>query len=147
MEFNKLVPELPEVIINTSAVSEHVAKVERRIRVLKERCRACTSVMPFKRLLNTMTINSVHFCVFWLNAMLVKTGMSSIYSPQELISRQKVDAKKWCKLMFGDYVEIHEENTITNSITPRTRPTICMGPTGNIQGSLKFMCVELGKKL
>jgi len=49
--------------------------------------------------------------------------------------------------MFGDYVEVHEESNITNLMTPRTRPAICMGPTGNIQGSLKFMCVESGKKL
>ena len=32
-------------------------------------------------------------------------------------------------------------------MTPRTKPAICMGPTGNIQGSLKFMHVESGKKL
>ena len=46
--------------------------------------------------------------------------------------------------MFGEYVKVHEENTITNSMKPRTRPAICMGPTGNIQGSIKFLCVERG---
>ena len=39
MEFNKVIPELPEVNINTSAASEHVAEVERHIRIIKERCR------------------------------------------------------------------------------------------------------------
>ena len=48
MEFNKVIPELPEVNINTSAASEHVAEVERCIRIIKERCRACISTMPFK---------------------------------------------------------------------------------------------------
>ena len=145
MEFNKVAPELPEVIINMSAASEHVAEVERRIRAVKERCRACMSVMLFKKLPNIMTINLVHFCVFWLNTLLIKTGIS--YSPWELISRQKVDAKKWCKLLFGDYVEVHEENAIKNSMTPQTRPAICIGPTGNFQGSIKFMYVESGKKI
>ena len=36
MEFNKVVPGLPEVITNTSEASDHVAKVERRIRVIKK---------------------------------------------------------------------------------------------------------------
>ena len=38
MEFNKVIPEIPEVNINTGAASEHVAEVETRIRVIKERC-------------------------------------------------------------------------------------------------------------
>ena len=47
MEFNEVIPEIPEVIINTSAASEHVAEVKRRIRVIKERFRACLLVLPF----------------------------------------------------------------------------------------------------
>ena len=52
---------------------------------------------------NIMTINQVHFCVFWLNTTPVKTGILSVYSPREIICRQMVDAKKWFKLMFDDY--------------------------------------------
>ena len=37
-ELNKVVSEIPEVTINTSTASEHVATVERRIRIVKERC-------------------------------------------------------------------------------------------------------------
>ena len=87
-----------------------------------------------------MTIYLVHFCLFWSNATPAKTLISSIYSPRELISRQKIDAKKLCKLMFGEYAKVHEENTTTNSMKPRTGPVICMGPTGNIQGSIN-LCV------
>ena len=64
-----------------------------------------------------------------------------------MIRHQKIDTKKWCKLMFGDYAEVHEANTITNSLNPRTRPVMCMGPTGNIQGLIKCMCIETGKKI
>ena len=88
----KIIPELPEVNINTSAASEHVAKVERCIRVIKERCRACMSTMPFKKIPNIMTINLLHFYVSWLNATPVKTILS-VYSPSEIICRQKVDPK------------------------------------------------------
>ena len=41
--------------------------------------------------------------------------------------------------MFSDYVEVYKENLITNSMKPRMRPSICIGPSGNIQGSIKFM--------
>ena len=58
-----------------------------------------------------------------------------------------MDAKKWCILMFGGYVEVCKESVITNSMNPRTRPAICMGPTGNIQGIIKFMCIESGGKM
>ena len=49
--------------------------------------------------------------------------------------------------MFGGYIEVHEENVITNSMSPRTRLAICMGPSGNIQRSTKFMCMNTGKKI
>ena len=86
MEFNKVIPEIPQVSINTTAVSEHVAEIEHRIRVIKERRRATMSTLPFKRLPNIMKINLVHLSVFWLNAMPVKTGISTVFSPRELIS-------------------------------------------------------------
>ena len=35
MKFDKVIPEIPEVAINTSAASEHVAEVEHHIRVIK----------------------------------------------------------------------------------------------------------------
>ena len=91
MEFDKVAPEIPEVVINTSSASKHLAEVERRIRVVKERCRACMSVMPFKKIPNIMTITLIHFCVFWLNVISVKTRISSIYSPREHICCQKIN--------------------------------------------------------
>ena len=147
MEFHKIIPEMPQANINTTAASEDVAEIEQRIRVIKERCRATLSTLPFKMLPNIMTINLVCFSVFWVNAMPVKSGISTIFSPRELICHQKVDAKKCCKLLFGEYVKMHEEPTITNSMQARMRPAICLGPTGNFQGSIKFMCVETGLKI
>ena len=103
---------------------------------------------------NAIQINSQYhdnqsgaFFLFWLNATPVKTGISSVYSLRVIICQQMVDAKKWCKLMFGNYVEVHKENVITNLMIPRTRPGIYIGPSGNIEGSVKFMCFDKGKKI
>jgi hypothetical protein len=34
-----------------------------------------------------MVIELLHFCVMWLNAFPVKSGISEKFSPQELVSR------------------------------------------------------------
>ena len=48
MKFNKVIPEMPQVNIKTTAASEHVAEIERRIRTIKERCRATLSTLLLK---------------------------------------------------------------------------------------------------
>ena len=48
MEFKRVMPEIPKVVVITSTTLENVAKVERRIRVIKERCWACMAVLNFK---------------------------------------------------------------------------------------------------
>ena len=49
MEFDKVIPGILKIVINTNAASEHDAVVERHIRVIKERCWACMAVMPLKK--------------------------------------------------------------------------------------------------
>ena len=46
--------------------------------------------------------------------------------------------------MFGSYCKIHEENTPTNSMKLRGIPAICLGPTGNIQGTYSFLNLATG---
>ena len=147
MEFDKVKPLLPHVIVNTSAAREHVGEVERKIRVIKERARACISTLPYKILPKIMIINLMHFCVFWLNMTPTKSSITDRYSPRELICRQRADAKLWCKLPFGAYAETHEDLINTNTMEPRTRPAICMGPTRNLNGSTRFMCLTTGRKI
>ncbi len=36
---------------------------------------------------------------------------------------------------------------IKNTLEPRTKRAICMGPTGNLQGSYKFLSLVTGKKV
>ena len=67
MEFDKVVAKLINVVINASATREHMAEIEQRIRVAKERARATISMLPCKHLPNIMIINLIHFCMFWLN--------------------------------------------------------------------------------
>jgi hypothetical protein len=94
-----------------------------------------------------MVIKLMHFCTMWMNSFPVRSGISEKWSPRELASRTKLDAKLHCRAPFGSYCETHEDPDITNTLDPRTEWAICMGPTGNLQGSYKFLPLSTGKKV
>jgi hypothetical protein len=146
-EFAAVQEECPELPINPTAANEHVPEPERAIRLVKERARGVENTLPFEGLPKVMVIELIHFIVLWLNNFPVKSGVSTKYSPRELICRHKLDAKVHCKTPFGTYCETHEEPNPKNGMKPRTTPSICLGPTGNIQGSYKFYCLKTGKKI
>jgi hypothetical protein len=50
MEFEKLKPLMPHVALNTTAAQEHVADIEQKIRVIKERARGTFTTLPYKKL-------------------------------------------------------------------------------------------------
>ena len=83
MEFDELKTTLSQLINNTSAAWEHVAKVEWQIRVLKERWKEILSSFPLKQLPNILIIHLLPFVTMWLNAFSVKHGVSSKLRPRE----------------------------------------------------------------
>ncbi len=82
-----------------------------------------------------------------MNSFPVRSGISEKWGTHELVSRTKLDAKLHCRALFGSYCETHEDPDITNTLDPRTKWGICMGPTGNLQGSYKFLSLSTGKKV
>jgi hypothetical protein len=42
---------------------------------------------------------------------------------------------------------MHIDPDLPNTLEPRTNWAICMGPTGNLQGSYKFLLLATGKKV
>jgi hypothetical protein len=82
-----------------------------------------------------------------MNSFPVRLGISEKWSPRELVSRTKLDAKLHCRAPFGSYCETHEDPDITNMLDPRTKWAICMGLTGNLQQSYKFLSLSTGKKV
>jgi len=85
--------------------------------------------------------------MLWLNAFPVKTGVSSVHLPQELLVRWKLDCAKHCHVLPGTYCEVHDKPSLSNSMTPHTHACIACGPTGNLQGSVKFYCLTTGRIL
>jgi hypothetical protein len=94
-----------------------------------------------------MIIELIYFCVMWVNSFLVKFGVSKKWSPRELVLRHKLDAKLHCKAPFKSYCEVHVDPDITHTMEPRTKWAICLGPTGNRQGSYNFVSFTTGNKI
>ena len=84
----------------------------------------------------------VYHSVLWLNALPAKGGLSDRYSPRAIVVRTEVDFSKHCRLAFGAYAQVHDDPDTTNTLAPRTRGAICMGPTGNFQGTTNFFCLS-----
>ena len=82
-----------------------------------------------------------------MNLFPMKSGISKKWSPWELISRHKLGAKLHCRAPFGSYCEVHVDPEIMNTLAPRAKWAICMGPKGNLQGSYKFLSLVTGKKV
>jgi hypothetical protein len=146
-EFEKLKNILPAVECNTTAAKEHVSKAERSIRTVKERTQGLIGTLPFDNIPRQMKIKFVYFILLWLNAFPVKTGVSSIYSPRELLVRWHQDYKKHCWLLPGTYCKVHDKPMPSNMMVPRTHKGIALGPTGNLQGTVKFYCLNTGHVL
>jgi hypothetical protein len=144
-EFEKVRAELPNVVVNTTAAKEHVAEAERMIRVVKERCRGVICTLPFTFVPKRIKIEIVYFTTLWLNAFPVRNGISTKYSPRELILRWKMDYKKHCRVLVGTYCEVHDEPSPSNTMISRTHEGIALGPTGNLQGSVKFYSLTTGR--
>jgi hypothetical protein len=142
--FEKLKPIMPTIEFNTTAAKEHVSKAERTIRTLKEWVRDLLAVQPFEHIPKRVKIEFAYFIVLWLNAFPVRTGILLKYLPQELLVRWRFDYKKHCRVLPGTYCEAHNEPVPLNSMEPQTHEMITLGPTGNLQGSVKFYWLNTG---
>jgi hypothetical protein len=63
------------------------------------------------------------------------------------MSGETLDYKKHLSLQVGQYCQVHEEDTLCNSQSPRTKGAILLGPSGNLQGGYKFMALNGRKKI
>jgi hypothetical protein len=138
-EFKKVINHAPNIILNTTAASEHVGDIKRRIRVIKEHSRGILCTLPYTKFPQIMLVHLLHHVIMWLNNFPVKNEVSDQYSPHEIILGHKLNFKQHCRAPFSSYCEVHEDNSPTNSTKSRGIPAICIGPTGNIQGTYSFL--------
>ena len=140
-----LVDELGKVgvEVDISGAGGHVARIERRIRVIKERVRAHVAHhLPFT--LSTVGIAMcVLYCVSRLNyepAGLREWGPS----PREAFIGRKPDGKRDFRCSFGDYAQCTVPNT-DSTLKSRTEDCVVMLPLGNRTGTVRMLSLASGR--
>jgi hypothetical protein len=143
-EFEKLRDHVPMLALNIPAAGDHVGEVERRIWVIKERARGIVCTLLYPCLPQQMLIHLLHFVTMWLNNFPTSNGILADFSPRKIILCHHLSYKRHCQAPFGAYCKTHENNASTNSKCSRALPAICLGPTGNFQGSYHFLNLVTG---
>ena len=74
-------------------------------------------------------------------------GILTNICPRAITTGDTLNYKRNRAISFGQYCQIHEEETPHNSTKLRIRGAICMGPRGKNKGEFKFITLGLMKKL
>jgi hypothetical protein len=85
--------------------------------------------------------------VLWLNAFPANSGVSEKLSPRKIVYRHKLDFATHCKSPFRMSCKVRDEPSPTNTIVTHSTPAIVLGPTGNLQGTYKFLSLATRKKV
>jgi hypothetical protein len=128
------------------SANKHIPEIERRIRVVKERCRTTRHSLPFHTIPKLTTIHIVLNVVKLLN-FFQRRGEFLTLSPKTIMSGETLDYKKYLSLQLGQYCQVHEKDNPPNSQIDRTKGAISLGPSGNLKGGFKFMALNSGKKI
>ena len=140
-----LVDELGKlgVGVDISGAGGHVARVERRIRVIKERLRAHVSYhLPF-----TLSSMGIVMCVLYVVSRLNYEPYGEREygpSPREAFIGRKPDGKRDFRCSFGDYVQCTVPNT-DSTLKSRTDDCVVMLPLGNRTGTVRMLSLATGK--
>jgi hypothetical protein len=94
-------------MVNLASVNEHVPEIERRIRVVKKRCRATRHFLPYERIPKLMRIHIVLNVVKLINVFPTKGGLSDTLIPKTIISGEMLDLKKHLSLHICQYCQVH----------------------------------------
>ena len=130
--------------INTTSKNKHVGEIKRKIQHAKNQCRCITTDMKFNILPNSIIRALVIHAAMFMNSYQDKQGISQEFSPRELVLRWQLCTKKHIRAQFGSFCVTYDvpSPNETNRQDSRARYAICLGPTGNFQGTHKFLCLQ-----
>ena len=98
-------------MLNTHAENEHISKVERFIRTIKDSTRSTYRMLFFNMVPKLIVIRLAQNVVFWLKAFPMLDSISSKYSPRSLIIGFEVTYSKHIVIKFGTYAQTHEDHS------------------------------------
>ena len=119
-----------------------IDKIERRIRTVKERCRGIVNVLPYE-LPECMEESLVLFTVARINSE-IKGNSNDNRSPRERLNG-RTNNKSWIRHGFGDYVQVHSENSNRvgyNGAEGRTIGALSLYPIDNVMGTWAYLSLS-----
>ena len=127
---------------------QHVSVIERKIRLVRERCRALFS--KFTSLLyKQLLVALVKFVISRINMLPVLGSRATAhawhrFSPRELLTGIKTNFTRDLGIGYLDYAQLTEPvNTTTyNSLKPRKRGGVALYSLGNSKGSVNFITLD-----
>ena len=129
--------------VDVSAAGDHVARIERRIQMVKERARAhIWGRLPF-----TLTeLGNTYLALYCVSRIKCQQSGSRPggLSPRELFSGRRVDGTLDFRAAFGDYAVCTVPNT-DNTMTSRTEDCIVMLARHSRHGSFKMLNLATNK--
>ena len=130
--------------VNIAGAGQHVPAIERQIRMIKERCRGIINTLPFT-IAKPLIKYLLYYVVSRLNLIPSSTSASRI-SPREIFTGRKADYNHDLRITFGEYCQVNEPDDIgKNGLKSRTIGAIALVPTGNLQGSVRFLSLSTGQ--
>ena len=94
-----------------------------------------------------LCLTRINLCALLASLSFVsKQGISDVWSPREIVLRWQLSWECHAKTQFGAYCEAYDDPdaTVSNTQAERTHESICLGPTGNFQGTYKFFNLKTG---
>jgi hypothetical protein len=142
-EFQKLEHKV-SAHVEICAAGQHIPRIERGIRFLKDRTRCFWVSLPYKKVPKLMIDECLTMVTTCLNDFPSKNGISTTMSPASIVlGRGKIDGNN-LKATFGRYYEVYCGTDSTNK--ERRTSAICLRPS-NSQGGYYFMNLHTGRKI
>jgi hypothetical protein len=146
-EFVCIRDHIRPVAMNIVPADSHVGEVERSIRTIKERIRACAHGLPFKSLPKLLLTHIVADSVRCLNNFPRKHGVSATISPVSILTGVPTPDYHGMRVEIGSYAQVYEENDPSNTPRARSLGAIALTPTGNTQGDYYFLSLATGARI
>ena len=140
---SSLIPELEAlgIGVDISGAGGHVARVERRIRVIKERLRSHVAYhLPF-----TLSSIGIAMCILYcISRLNYEPHGVREREPSSREEESKADGKKDFRCSFGDYAQCTVPST-DSTMKGGTEDCVVMLPLGNRTGTVRMLSLVTGR--
>jgi hypothetical protein len=141
--FRSMTQDFPGVEIDIGGAGDYVAKVDTKIRRIKETYRTVKCGLPWK-LPQCLITELMSYVVSRLNIRRT-SALSENVCPRVLFTGVPVNFKKELKVAFGDYIEAYEGTD--NTSNARSAACIALYPANNAAGSWVLWKLETRSKV